>query len=89
MFWKLVTNLAVTIPGAVFTTSGTNPITGHFTWNTSVSDSGFYVFIVSISDDGCPIKGQQIYSYTIEVEKPPVDCRALIRLFVKRTLLFN
>jgi len=70
---EMVTNLALTIPGAVFTTSGTNPITGHFTWSTSVSDSGFYVFTVTISDDGCPIQGQQIYSYTIQVEKPPVD----------------
>lgn len=70
---SMTTNLATTIPGAVFGTSGTNPITGHLTWNTSVGDSGFYVFTVTISDDGCPISGQQVYSYTIQVSKPAVD----------------
>lgn len=69
----LNTNLSATIPTATFDTSGINPITGHFTWNTSPADSGFYVFTVTIADNGCPIKGQQVYSYTIEVSKPPVD----------------
>jgi hypothetical protein len=69
------TNLSITIPGSTFDTSGTNPVTGHFTWQTAAADSGFYVFTVTISDDGCPISGQNIYSYTIEVSKPPGGCR--------------
>jgi gliding motility-associated-like protein len=69
----VTTNLATTIPAAVFSSSGDNPITGHLTWQTAAADSGFYVFTVTISDDGCPISGQQVYSYTIQVSKPLVD----------------
>nr|MBA2408071.1 gliding motility-associated C-terminal domain-containing protein [Chitinophagales bacterium] len=69
----VTTNLATTIPAAVFSSSGDNPITGHLTWETAAADSGFYFFTVTISDDGCPISGQQVYSYTIQVSKPPVD----------------
>lgn len=61
----MTTNLQTIIPDASLTTSGSNPITGHFTWNTSVTDSGQYVFTVTITDDGCPFTGQQVYSYTI------------------------
>ncbi|MEO5675525.1 MAG: hypothetical protein ABIQ74_12860, partial [Chitinophagales bacterium] len=69
----MTSNLPITIPGATYFTHGSNPDTLHFQWQTSVNDTGFYVFTVTIKDDGCPIAGQQIYSYTIQVGSAAVE----------------
>lgn len=67
------TNLGITIPDATFTVKGNNPDTLHFHWQTTPGDTGFYVFTVTIKDDGCPISGQSVYSYTVQVGAPDVD----------------
>ncbi len=47
------------IPGATFTTSGTNPITGTFSWSPTIADLGFHSLVLSLEDDGCTFKGRQ------------------------------
>ncbi|HYV94240.1 MAG TPA: PKD domain-containing protein [Chitinophagales bacterium] len=66
-------NLAQVIPAATFTTIGTNPILGSFTWQTTPGDTGTYLFTLTVTDNACPISGQGVYSYTIIVEPLPVD----------------
>lgn len=63
----LGSNVAQAIPGATFNTSGTNPVTGTFSWTPTVADAGFHNFTVSIQDDGCPILGSQIFNFDITV----------------------
>jgi hypothetical protein len=41
-----------------------------FCWQTTASDSGIYIFTVSVNDDNCPLMGQNTYTYTIAVNKP-------------------
>ncbi len=60
---SLVTNNGIT--GATFSTTGTNPVTGTFTWTPTVADKGFNSLIITLSDDGCTIKGVQ--SLALEV----------------------
>ena len=62
-----LSNIGSAIPGATFTTSGTNPITTRFSWTPSVADVGFHSFTITIQDNGCPILGNQVYSYDIMV----------------------
>lgn len=61
------TNVLALIPAATFNTSGTNPVTGSFSWTPTVADAGFYNFTVTIQDDGCPILGAQIFNFDITV----------------------
>jgi len=63
----LTTNLGTVIPGATLTTTGTNPLTGTFSWTPTSADIGFHNFTVTIQDDGCPILGSQVYSLDIRV----------------------
>ncbi len=63
------TNLATSIPGAHFNTSGTNPVIGHFSWTPTDKDAGFYEFTVIVKDNQCPIFGQQMYTFGIHVKK--------------------
>lgn len=66
---NLTSNIAAAIPGASYTTTGTNPVIGHFTWAPSVNDTGRHYFNVSIKDNACPILGQQNFSFDIKVNK--------------------
>ncbi len=68
----LATSLAAAIPGATFTTNGTNPITGNFNWPTTVADTGAYFFSMTLRDNGCPIIGQQVAGYNIVVRNGEV-----------------
>lgn len=63
----MTSNVLALIPAATFTTSGTNPVTGTFSWTPAVNDVGFYNFTVTIQDDGCPILGAQIFNFDITV----------------------
>ncbi len=65
------------IVGASFTTNGAPRPTGTFTWTPPQSiQPGNYSFTVKVEDNACPLKGSNIYSYTIVVQpnpNPPVD----------------
>jgi len=63
----LTTNLIFSIPGATFTSTGTNPITGTFSWTPNLTDLGFNSYTVTIQDDGCPVLGSQTYVFVINV----------------------
>jgi hypothetical protein len=65
---SMSTNLAQAIPGATFTTTGTNPVIGSFSWVPPTnSDVGFKPFTVTIDDDVCPIIGRQYVPFDILV----------------------
>lgn len=66
---NFTSNIATSLPGASYTTSGTNPVVGQFTWAPSVNDTGYHYFNVSIKDNACPIIGQQHYAFDIKVNK--------------------
>ncbi len=63
----MLSNATAAIPGSNFTTTGNNPVTGTFSWTPTTGDVGFHNFTVSISDDGCPILGSQIFNFDITV----------------------
>jgi len=63
----MTTNLADAIPGMNFYTVGTNPITGYFSWTPTPADFGLRTFTVTITDDICPVMGNKIYTFSINV----------------------
>lgn len=65
----MTTNLSTTIPGASFTSTGTNPKTGTFTWTPTSADIGYKVFALSITDNACPIPSTQVIGFAINVYK--------------------
>jgi gliding motility-associated-like protein len=66
---SMTTNLTSTIPGATFTTTGTNPKTGTFTWTPTAADVGYKVFTITISDNACPIPSISVVGFAINVFK--------------------
>lgn len=63
----MTSNFNLVAPGGIFSTSGTNPVTGSFSWTPNATQTGFYNFTVTIQDDGCPILGSQIFNFDITV----------------------
>jgi gliding motility-associated-like protein len=63
----LSTNIGLTIPGATFTWSGTNPIVATFSWNPEEADTGYYIFTVTVSDDACPLPSVAAFAYDITI----------------------
>ncbi|MEZ4824682.1 MAG: gliding motility-associated C-terminal domain-containing protein [Bacteroidia bacterium] len=55
------------IPNASMTFSGVNPVTGTFSWTTTLADTGNYFFSISAGDNGCPIIGKANTGYNIIV----------------------
>ncbi len=53
--------------GATLTISNTQPPIGEFCWTPSPSQSGTFVFVVSVTDDACPIPGTADQSFRINV----------------------
>lgn len=47
------------VTGATFTTTGSNPVTGTFSWSPTTADLGFHSLVLTMEDDGCPFKGIQ------------------------------
>lgn len=47
------------VAGATFTTTGTNPVTGTFSWSPTNADLGFHSLVLTMEDNGCPFKGIQ------------------------------
>ena len=63
----MTSNTPLVMPGASFTTTGTTTVVGTFSWTPTFADTGFHSFTVTISDDGCPILGAQVFSFDIFV----------------------
>ncbi|MFN0204583.1 MAG: hypothetical protein ACKVTZ_23910, partial [Bacteroidia bacterium] len=51
----MTSTASANLPGAVFTTTGTNPKTGILTWSPSANDVGNKTFTITITDNACPI----------------------------------
>jgi hypothetical protein len=59
------------IAGATFTVAGAPFPTGTFCWTPTTADVGSQSFTVTVSDDACPVIGQNTYTYTVNVTAPP------------------
>jgi|GEM_PF-826033 len=70
----VTSNIGTNIPGASINTVGTNPVLIQFNWATTVNDGGNYNFTVTVSDNACPIAGNQIIGFDILV--PSVEISA-------------
>jgi len=70
----VTTNIPTAIPGATVTTTGVNPVIITFNWPTTSNDVGVYSFTITISDDACPVPGDQVLGYDILV--PGVEIQA-------------
>lgn len=64
---EAVSNAALNLPGATFSYTGTNPITGTLCWTAQPGTAGFYPLIINVNDGACPIPAFQTYVYSIEV----------------------
>ena len=60
-------NIAAVIPGATFNIVGGDTVTASFSWTPTIADTGFYVFTYTVQDNACPIYGQQVFSFIINV----------------------
>lgn len=62
-------DISAALPGAVVTTTGTNPLTLSVNWATTTADIGNYFFYLNAEDSGCPIVGRQSVGYIITVHE--------------------
>ncbi len=60
-------NIGQNLPGATFTYTAGNPLTGQVCWNALPGTAGFYPFIVNVNDGACPIPAFQTYIYSVTV----------------------
>ncbi|TVR78529.1 MAG: hypothetical protein EA412_08830 [Chitinophagaceae bacterium] len=58
------------IPGGTFTTTGGQFPTGTFCWTPLPSDTGSHSFLVTATDDACPLTASNTYTYEIQVDNP-------------------
>jgi len=64
----ITSNIAQVMFGSTITTSGTNPITVNVAWNAPAGSSGqFNTFAVTVSDNACPVTGQQTVNYIMMI----------------------
>lgn len=64
----ITSNITQVMPGATITTSGTNPITVSVSWNAPVGTANtFTTFAVTVSDNACPVTGQQTVNYIMMI----------------------
>ncbi len=64
----LTSNIGQVVPGATFEANGSNPATATICFDASSLPLGNYSFIISASDNACPVVGSQTYTYTLTVE---------------------
>ncbi|MCW3084682.1 MAG: hypothetical protein JWP12_2048 [Bacteroidetes bacterium] len=63
-----ISNISAALPGAVITSSGTNPLTLNISWNAPAGTMGqSLTFTITISDGACPIPGQQTFVYSVNI----------------------
>lgn len=60
-------NIGQSLPGATFTYTAGNPLSGQVCWTAQPGTAGFYPFIVNVDDGACPIPAFQTYIYSITV----------------------
>jgi hypothetical protein len=65
------------ISAATFTTFGSPFSNATFCWTPGNTDVGSHTFTVTVSDDFCPITGQNTYTYTIDVLPDSVPCDSI------------
>jgi len=58
-------NIDQVLPGAVWTSNGTNPDTISISWNAVPVSQTFVPFNITVTDDACPVTGFNIYNYNI------------------------
>ncbi|MCW5898131.1 MAG: gliding motility-associated C-terminal domain-containing protein [Flavobacteriales bacterium] len=60
-------NVTLSLPGATFSYSGSNPITAMVCWPGQAGISGVFPFIITANDGACPIPAIQTYVYAVTV----------------------
>ncbi len=61
-------NIQQVMPGAIITSTGTNPITISVSWNAPLGTANtFTTFAVTITDNACPVTGQQTVNYIMMI----------------------
>jgi len=61
-------NISQVLPGAVITSSGTNPLQLNVSWQAPIGSAGTNTtFFININDQSCPILGIQTFVYNINV----------------------
>ena len=62
------------IQGANFVVDTMNPPRATFSWTPTNASAGSNFFTVTVEDDACPLKAQNIFTYVVNVEeRPPVS----------------
>jgi gliding motility-associated-like protein len=61
-------NIATVLPGAIISSTGSNPITISVSWTAPIGSANTNTsFALTVSDNACPVTGQQTVNYIIEV----------------------
>ena len=60
-------NIGQLLPGATYTTTGTNPDTVHISWTAVPTNLTFVPFNLVVEDDFCPVTGFNVYNYRIRI----------------------
>jgi len=60
-------NIDQLLPGATWTTTGTNPDTVHIAWSAVPTNLSFVPFNLVVEDDFCPVTGFNVYNYRIRI----------------------
>ncbi|MEX2596324.1 MAG: gliding motility-associated C-terminal domain-containing protein [Salibacteraceae bacterium] len=60
-------NIGQLLPGATYTTTGTNPDTVHISWTAVPTNLTLVPFNLTVEDDNCPVTGFNIYNYKIRI----------------------
>ncbi len=56
------------IPGASFVAgSGSNPVSGTFSWTPTLAHAGSNTFVINLEDDGCPLFGRTALAIEVQV----------------------
>lgn len=63
-----ISNITAALPGATITSTGTNPLTLDVSWCSPAGTMGQNLtFTVTIQDGACPIQGQQVFVYNVNI----------------------
>lgn len=69
---QLTSTIGTTIPSAILTAIGNNPLQVDFTWTTTAADSGFHYFYTTVYDNFCPYSKPLDIGFLIKVR--PTSC---------------
>lgn len=71
-------NVQQSLPGATFTYTEGNPLTGTICWTATPGSAGFYSFFINVSDGACPIPAFQTYNYSVRLLTGPSGELAIV-----------